>query len=363
MSTARRLESDQGFIPMKTINDMKRNTELVAEDYVVVSEDLSVYKIVTSQQKIRLDNLLYAEKILSGKELENYIKNLQNEKYDKAGGDISGNVSVNGSVACRSINLNGYNITVEQGARAVNLKFLNADEEHLFPTRNIKTESYALNIDDKYIDLTTQINLSSFSKVNLDIGGVTYYLRDRYFNENSSATENYNNKAYKPSRPITHTISIPIGEYPKYKISINGNFDVMSWFDFNNSSWFDNSHFKGNFSTPISPVNGSGHGWAGYTVTQVTDPNGFNMSYPVETMNGELNLTGNISDLTSSDKEIFYRQMTNSIGEGTAAEFKVNAKVESSNLIITYGWWLTGYDERCNGNVSYSIKIGVCTHE
>lgn len=86
MSTARRLESDQGFIPMKTINDMKRNTELVAEDYVVVSEDLSVYKIVTSQQKIRLDNLLYAEKILSGKELENYIKNLQNEKYDKSGG-------------------------------------------------------------------------------------------------------------------------------------------------------------------------------------------------------------------------------------------------------------------------------------
>ena len=39
------------------------------------------------------------------------------------------------------------------------------------------------------------------------------------------------------------------------------------------------------------------------------------MDYPVETMNGELNLMGNISDLTNEDKQIFYRQMTNSRGE------------------------------------------------
>ena len=96
---------------------------------------------------------------------------------------------------------------------------------------------------------------------------------------------------------------------------------------------------------------------------QVSNPAEFNMDYPVQTMNGELTLTGNISDLTSSDKQIFYRQMTTYIGDGTYVNFRVYAKIIDNEIIITYGWWLAGYDARCNGNVSYSINIGVCTYE
>lgn len=205
--------------------------------------------------------------------------------------------------------------------------------------------------------------MTSFNKIHCDINGKRYYLKDRYFNVHNGTTGNFNNKAYKPSRPVTHTINVSVGNYKKYKIAINGNFDVMGWFDFNNSSWFDNSHFKGNFSDTVNPINGGGHGWSGYTVTQVSNSNGFNMDYPVQTMNGELVLTGNISDLTFSDKQIFYRQMTNSRGDGVYVNFRVYAKIVNNELIITYGWWLAGYDERCNGNVSYSINIGVCTYE
>lgn len=247
------------------------------------------------------------------------------------------------------------------------LKITKGDFQVIFPFRNNVTEEKYLVFEngggEQYIDLTPNINLTSFNKIHCDVNGKRYYLKDRYFNANNGATGNFNNKAYKPSRPVTHTINVIVGNYKKYKIAINGNFDVMGWFDFNNSSWFDNSHFKGNFSDTVNPVNGGGHGWSGYTVTQVSNSNGFNMDYPVQTMNGELVLTGNISDLTSSDKQIFYRQMTNSRGDGVYVNFRVYAKIVNNELIITYGWWLAGYDERCNGNVSYSINIGVCTYE
>ena len=188
-------------------------------------------------------------------------------------------------------------------------------------------------------------------------------MRNRYFNGHNGTTGNFYNRAYKPSSPITHSINVPIGNYKKYKIAINGNFDVNGWFDFNNSSYFDCSHFKGNFADTVNPIDGGGHRWSGYDVTQVDNPPELNMDYPVETMNGELNLMGNISDLTNEDKQIFYRQMTNSRGDGVFVSFQVHAKIIDNEIIVTYGWWLAGYDRRCNGNVSYSINIGVCTHE
>ncbi len=244
-----------------------------------------------------------------------------------------------------------------------NLKFARGEEIHLFPLRNQKTDIHALKLNDKYIDLTTNVNLTSFNRLKFNIENTIYYLRDRYFNSHSGSTGNFYNKAYKPSSPITYTINASIGNYKKYKIAINGNFDVNGWFDYNNSSYFDCSHFKGNFADTVNPVNGSGHRWSGYNVTQVDNPPEFNMDYPVETMNGELTLTGNISDLTSSNKQIFYRQMTNSRGDGVFVSFQVHAKIIDNEIIVTYGWWLAGYDSRCNGNVSYSINIGVCTHE
>ena len=244
-----------------------------------------------------------------------------------------------------------------------NLKFARGEEIHLFPLRNQKTDIHALKLNDKYIDLTTNVNLTSFNRLKFNIENTIYYLRDRYFNSHSGTTGNFYNKAYKPSGPITHSINVPIGNYKKYKIAINGNFDVNGWFDYNNSSYFDCSHFKGNFADTVNPVNGSGHRWSGYNVTQVDNPPEFNMDYPVETMNGELTLTGNVSDLTSSNKQIFYRQMTNSRGDGVFVSFQVHAKIIDNEIIVTYGWWLAGYDSRCNGNVSYSINIGVCTHE
>ena len=244
-----------------------------------------------------------------------------------------------------------------------NLKFVRGEEIHLFPFRDKKTDIHALKLNDKYIDLTTNINLTSFNKLKFNIENTIYYLRDRYFNSHSGTTGNFYNKAYKPSRPVTHSINVPVENYKKYKIAINGNFDVNGWFDYNNSSYFDCSHFKGNFADTVNPVNGSGHRWSGYNVTQVDNPPEFNMDYPVETMNGELTLTGNVSDLTSSNKQIFYRQMTNSRGDGVFVSFQVHAKIIDNEIIVTYGWWLAGYDSRCNGNVSYSINIGVCTHE
>ena len=244
-----------------------------------------------------------------------------------------------------------------------NLKIARGEEIHLFPFRDKKTDIHALKINDKYIDLTTNINLTSFDKLKFNIENTLYYLRNRYFNGHNGTTGNFYNRAYKPSSPITHSINVPIGNYKKYKIAINGNFDVNGWFDFNNSSYFDCSHFKGNFADTVNPIDGGGHRWSGYDVTQVDNPPELNMDYPVETMNGELNLMGNISDLTNEDKQIFYRQMTNSRGDGVFVSFQVHAKIIDNEIIVTYGWWLAGYDRRCNGNVSYSINIGVCTHE
>lgn len=243
------------------------------------------------------------------------------------------------------------------------LKFTRGGETYLFPIRNHKTETHALKLNNQYIDLTTNINLTSFTKFKININGVVHYLRDKYFTSKTSFSGNFFNKAYKPSRPIKHTLVIPLDTYHNYKISIKGNFDVNGWFDFNNSSWFDCSHFKGNFSTKVAPINGGGHRWSGYDVTKINDPTDLDMSYPVNTMQGEINLTGNISNLTSTDKQIYYKQMTNPRGDGVYVNFRVYARVDSSNLIVTYGWWLNGYDERCNGNVSYSIKAGVCMYE
>lgn len=235
---------------------------------------------------------------------------------------------------------------------------------NFIPLRNNKVDSHALKINNQYIDLTTNINLTSFNKCKVYINGSTYYLRDRYaIDSGTSSSGNYHNRAYKPSAPLTHTVSVPINNYPKYKISINGNFDVCGWFDFNNSSYFDNSHFKGNFSSSVSPINGSGHGWSGYDVTSVSEPSGFDMSYPPLTMNGQLNFSGNISSVSTSDQQIFYRQMTNSRGDGVYVNFRVYLRKSGNNLIVTYGWWLAGYDARCNGNASYWIKAGVTTHE
>lgn len=235
---------------------------------------------------------------------------------------------------------------------------------NFIPLRNNKVDSHALKINNQYIDLTTNINLTSFNKFKVYINGSTHYLRDRYFIDSGvSSSGSYSNKVYKPSRPIQHTVSVPINNYPRYKISINGNFDTMSLFDHNNNSWDSISYFRGNFSSPVRPTDGGGKHGGHYHPSNVPDPNGFNMSYPVVTMNGEINLIGYISDISSSNKELFYRQMTNSIGDGTAVIFRVYAKKVNNELIITYGWWVTGYDERCTGYISSSIKIGVVTYE
>ena len=246
-----------------------------------------------------------------------------------------------------------------------NLKFVRGEEIHLFPFRDKKTDIHALKLNDKYIDLTTNINLTSFSNFKgFEIENTIYYLRDRYFNDSGiSHSGIYTNKAYKPSRPVTHNVSVHIDNYLKYKIAINGNFDAMSFFDHNNNSWNSISYFRGNFSDPVKPINSGGKHGGHYYPSGVSEPDGFDMSYPVESMNGEINLTGNISDLTSSDKEIFYRQMTNSIGDGTAVIFRVYVKVVNNELVITYGWWVTGYDSRCTGYISSSIKIGAVVYE
>ena len=243
------------------------------------------------------------------------------------------------------------------------LRFTKGENNHLFPLRDIKSEIHALKIGDNYIDLTTNINLTSFPQFHFNIENTVYYLRNRYFNSNTMLTGNFFNKAYKPSRPIKHILVTPLGTYQNYKISIKGNFDVNAWFDYNNSSYFSCSHFKGSFADTVVPIDGGGHRWSGYDVTKVNDPADLDMSYPVDTMNGEINLTGNISELKSIDKQIFYRNMTNITGEGARVNFRVYARVDSGNLIVTYGWWLDGYDERCNGNVSYSIKVGACMYE
>lgn len=115
MSVKRRINTDLGFIPCRTIEDMKSNTELIIGDYVVIADTLTVYEVVSEKQKIEINNNLYAKLLFSFKNMNDFLET----KYDKTGGTISGNVVVtgnevvNGSISCNSIILNGYTITIE----------------------------------------------------------------------------------------------------------------------------------------------------------------------------------------------------------------------------------------------------------
>lgn len=242
------------------------------------------------------------------------------------------------------------------------LKFTKGSEVHSFNLRDYKTDAHALKIGAYYVDLTQNQNLSSFTKVKFYIDGAFHYLRDKYFNSNNQHSGNFTNKAYKPSRPVTHTINVAVENYSKYKIALNGNFDVLGWFDQNNTSYHIGSYFEGNFSDTVQATDTQGHRNPGYTVKEVTDPMDLELTLVPQTMNGEIEISGNISDLTSEDKEIFYRKMTNT-RNAAFVFFNIKAKVIDSELIVTYGWGCGGYDERCNANVSYSIKIGVITYE
>lgn len=247
------------------------------------------------------------------------------------------------------------------------LRIVKKDYEAFFPFRDVAVSNKYLTFEKgnfrKFIDLSTNSNLTSHPNVNIVKNGVKYYLQNRYFNSQNGVSGSVTNKVYKPSRPITYSTSVVVQNYRKYKVSINGNFDAMSLFDHNNNSWDSISYFRGNFSMPVRPINSGGKHGGHYHPSGVSIPNGFDMSYPAKTMNGEINLTGNISDIGFSDKQLFYRQMTNSIGDGTAVIFKVFGRRSNDNLVISYGWWVTGYDERCTGFISSSIKIGVATYE
>lgn len=108
MSTARRINTDLGFIPMKTLEQLKSNAELIVGDYVAVAETCLFYKIQSESTTIRLNNGLYANEIkhqgltTAAKDLVGAINELKTAietKFNKDGGTISGNLAVNGNIS------------------------------------------------------------------------------------------------------------------------------------------------------------------------------------------------------------------------------------------------------------------------
>lgn len=107
MSTARRINTDLGFIPMKTLEQLKSNAELIVGDYVAVAETCLFYKIQPESTTIRLNNGLYANEIkhqglttvakdLVGaiNELKTAIDDLEQNKLDKNNGNATGTLTV-----------------------------------------------------------------------------------------------------------------------------------------------------------------------------------------------------------------------------------------------------------------------------
>ena len=101
MSVQRIIQSRAGFIPAKTINEMKANQYLILGDYVGVAENYTFYKIVNSQgSNIALDNGLYAERV-ANTQIEDAISSINtklDEKLNKNDNEtLTGNFTVTGS--------------------------------------------------------------------------------------------------------------------------------------------------------------------------------------------------------------------------------------------------------------------------
>ena len=107
MSTLRRINSDLGFIPVKTIEQLKANQQLIAGDYVAVAETCLFYKVQSESTNIRLNNGLYASEIkhsgletaakdLVGaiNELKKKLDSLEKNKLNKNNGEATGTLTV-----------------------------------------------------------------------------------------------------------------------------------------------------------------------------------------------------------------------------------------------------------------------------
>lgn len=106
MSTARRINTDLGFIPMKTLEQLKSNAELIVGDYVAVAETCLFYKIQSESTTIRLNNGLYADEIkhrelvTENKNLVGAVNELVEElkkKLNLTGGTITGDIVMSGA--------------------------------------------------------------------------------------------------------------------------------------------------------------------------------------------------------------------------------------------------------------------------
>lgn len=108
MSTLRKINSDLGFIPMKTLQQLKLNTELVIGDYVAVAETCLFYKIQQESTSVKLNNGLYANEVKHSNltttakdligainELKISIDDLKENKLDKNNGAATGTLTVN----------------------------------------------------------------------------------------------------------------------------------------------------------------------------------------------------------------------------------------------------------------------------
>lgn len=220
MSTARRINTDLGFIPMKTIEDMKQNAELILGDSVLVSDNLTVYKIVSEVQPIKLNNNLYAKVLVSSEDIKQNILNLSNEKLNK--GSLPATIIDAKGIYDLLENNGGINIDTallylnDTGTKTQGKVYFDKNKKGLFEC--IKTTTSTVNSTEFFVDISNKA--SSDRLRNLGTLKVQY--------ENSSGTsslitlkENMDNYTdiifvFKYNGGVKMTQQMPVSQFKLY---------------------------------------------------------------------------------------------------------------------------------------------------
>ena len=244
------------------------------------------------------------------------------------------------------------------------IKIQKNNEVHYFKTKKTGNPQHKILLDNgEFIELTTNKNYTSFP--NFKVNGL-YFLRDIYGNATGKIYKLPPWKAYWTSA-VTMSFSIPIGQFTKYKISLNGKFRNKCVYDWHNSS---TNSIISNAGSIINITNSKyetewhtgGRNDTDPYPEQTLNVNEIDMSDFPLSMNGELNLTGNISELTSLNRELYSKNWYSSSGsnDGRFDRFKVYARKDSNNLIVTFGLYPNTSDRfrhLCTGIFSYGGTV------
>lgn len=160
-------------------------------------------------------------------------------------------------------------------------------------------------------------------------------------------------------------LSVPIGEYQKYKFSISGKIVNKCIYDWNNSSTNGIVSTAGSLSGVTDSKyetewhSGGRNDNDPYPSYDMNVSPLIDMSSPPGSMNGQINLTGNVADLTSSYKQIYNLDWWGSAGtnDGRIMRFKVYANNDGTKINFKYGLYANTYD-RFSYGIKYHFSAG-----